>query len=109
MTKKPNKSELPPKYSAFMLCKYKQVPAFRNGGKEIKGGVVVPFTNFDSQAELETYVKYYCMKFGIESAEAISQDQAVTPEHKQLFKNVKDYQDQHRYIPEENNESNTQI
>ena len=101
MTKNQNKSELPPKYSAFMLCKFKLIPEHRNAGKTVYGGVVTPFTNFDSQAELETYVKYYCEKFGIESAEAIAQDQPITPEHKELFHNVKEYQAKHNYLQQE--------
>jgi len=101
MTKKQNKSELPPKYSAYMICKYKLIPEHRNSGKTVHGGVVIPFTNFDSKEDLELYVKYYCGKYGIESANAVAQDQPVTPEHKELFQNVKEYQEKHRYILQE--------
>ena len=107
MATKTQKNELPPVYGANMFCTFllTSIEQLQGEKQKIYGGKVVPYNNFNSKQELELYVKYYCMAYGMHHAEAITLDTPVSVAHQQLLKNTKDFFN----TTQEKNESNTQI
>jgi len=103
------KTQEPKTYAAVMRLIFKLEPAFkRKDGIPINGVKIQGFAGFTSEEELKQYIKYYCLKYGIDTADAIDMNQELTEEDKILFKNVEMYQDKFRDTPKQTTHISTE-